>query len=210
MTWITPFDWMTSATVTVATPPASSVTVTLSPSTWRVSLQPPTVSTTCWPPSAGTRQRLDEAGGLDGGNERGVVGRVHGVFDDVLGLEHRRTADHRVFGQSVAGRESGDGENGANGSSAEKIEFHGMTSFLWDRYVPVETSGVTEGRPSQFRKFRSQRIMFRAQIRHQPPAVEARFACGHSAPGRQGSIGHDRRAPFLAGPLRGRVVRTQQ
>ena len=32
MTWITPFDWSTSAMVTVATPPVSSVSVILSPS----------------------------------------------------------------------------------------------------------------------------------------------------------------------------------
>jgi hypothetical protein len=46
MTWMTPFDWSTSAMVTVATPPFSSVTVTLPPA-FSVSSQPPTVLTLC-------------------------------------------------------------------------------------------------------------------------------------------------------------------
>ena len=32
----------------------------------------------------GTLQRVDQARGLHGGDERGVIRRVHGVLDDVL------------------------------------------------------------------------------------------------------------------------------
>ena len=46
---------------------------------------------------AGALQRLDQAGGLDGGDQRGVVLRVHRILDDVLVGRHRGAADHRVF-----------------------------------------------------------------------------------------------------------------
>jgi hypothetical protein len=39
---------------------------------------------------------VDEVGGLHGGDERGVVGRVDGVVDDVLVREHLLAADHRI------------------------------------------------------------------------------------------------------------------
>ena len=51
-TWMTPFDWSTSAMVTVATPPVSSVSVILSPSIFACRVQPPTVLTGCVPPSS--------------------------------------------------------------------------------------------------------------------------------------------------------------
>src|SRR5690606_23029388 len=56
-------------------------------------------------------QRLDQAGGLHGGNQRGVVGRVDGVFNDVLVGHHGGAADHRiVLGHSAT--DSGGGDHG--------------------------------------------------------------------------------------------------
>ena len=49
-------------------------------------------------------ERVDEAGRLDRGNERGVVGGIDRVLDDVPGVVHRRAPDHRVRGQHGAGR----------------------------------------------------------------------------------------------------------
>src|SRR5262245_55083724 len=45
MTWMQPFDCLTSAIVTVATSPFSSVSVILSPLIFAVSMHPPTVLT---------------------------------------------------------------------------------------------------------------------------------------------------------------------
>ena len=64
----------------------------------------------------GALQRLDQAGGLDGGDQRGVVLRVHGVLDDVLVGIHRRAADHRIVGIGDGrerGKRDGAGEQGA-------------------------------------------------------------------------------------------------
>src|SRR6185503_13877482 len=51
-TWMTPFDCLTSAMVTVAHLPDSSPTRTLLPSSLKVSSQPPTVLALCMPPSS--------------------------------------------------------------------------------------------------------------------------------------------------------------
>ena len=49
-TWITPFDWVTSAMVTLAVPPLSSITVTPAPAAVAVRLPPDTVLSTALPP----------------------------------------------------------------------------------------------------------------------------------------------------------------
>src|SRR5215217_698218 len=66
ITWMTPFDWITSGMVTLATVPFSSVTVILPSTSLRVSLQPPTVSTTCSPPSAATMPAMSVERALAG------------------------------------------------------------------------------------------------------------------------------------------------
>ena len=45
------------------------------------------------------RQRVDQAGGLDRGDQRGVVLRIDRVLDDVLGRIHGGAADHRILGR---------------------------------------------------------------------------------------------------------------
>jgi hypothetical protein len=42
----------------------------------------------------GTLERVDQTRRLDGGNERRVILRIHGIVDDVLRRIHRRTAHH--------------------------------------------------------------------------------------------------------------------
>ncbi len=48
-------------------------------------------------------QRVDQTGGLHGGNQGGVIGRVYGVFDDVALFQHRGAADIGVRGVSGLG-----------------------------------------------------------------------------------------------------------
>ena len=50
------------------------------------------------------RQRVDQAGGLDRGDQRRVILRIDGILDDVLGRIHRGAADHRVLGERAAGQ----------------------------------------------------------------------------------------------------------
>jgi hypothetical protein len=57
-------------------------------------------------------QRRDQAGRLDGDDERGVVFRVHRVLHDVFRGIHRRAADHHrlfVFHLRAVGRQHGAG-----------------------------------------------------------------------------------------------------
>jgi len=58
---------------------------------------------------AGTLQRVQEAGRLDDRDQRGVIGRVDGVVDDVLVGKHLRAADDRIL------RRGGDGTGRQNG-----------------------------------------------------------------------------------------------
>ena len=54
-------------------------------------------------------QRFNQAGGLYGGNQCGVISRVHGIIDDVLGGQHRGAAHDRLCADhgGQAGRGNG-------------------------------------------------------------------------------------------------------
>ncbi len=149
---------------------------------------------------ARARQRLDEAGSLDGGDERGVVGRVDGVLDDVLVLEHRGAADIRVRGISDAG-ESRHGEHGAGARRAES--FMGDFLPLGDRYVPVDDGQATGGNSGQFRKMRSRKkISFERRSGGETCDRLQIVLRAAMRRGRQEAIEKRSRAPLPAGPLR--------
>ena len=44
----------------------------------------------------GALQRVNQSGGLNSSDERRMIFRVNGVFDDILCLKHRGPADHWV------------------------------------------------------------------------------------------------------------------
>lgn len=57
-------------------------------------------------------QRFDQSCRLDSGDQGGVILGIHSIFDDVLVLEHRRTADLGVGGMGQGGAGEQEGSNG--------------------------------------------------------------------------------------------------
>ena len=89
---------------------------------------------------AGALQRLDQAGGLDGRDQRGVILRVDGVLDDVLVGIHGGAADHRVFGigsGGECGNSDGAGEQ-KGGEFAHDVKLLGLSFPLWGREGDTE------------------------------------------------------------------------
>lgn len=76
-------------------------------------------------PSA--RQGLDKTGSMHSGHERGVVGGVHGVLDDIFVSEHFSAAHHRVFAHGIIGKSRGRKDRG--GGCGKNCAFHKCISL---------------------------------------------------------------------------------
>src|SRR5262245_39778522 len=94
-------------------------------------------------------QCLDQARGLHGCHERGVVLRVDGVLDDVLRRIHRRAADcYGLFGREARDDRihcEAERENRGSGQSERRYTFHGSLRCSVCCPRKAETSRATEG-----------------------------------------------------------------
>jgi hypothetical protein len=108
------------------------------------------------------RERLDEIGGLDGGDEGLVIGGVHRVLDDVLVGVHRRAADHRVIhpGQRHGCRECKRAGGGKNLGAC-----HVVSPRLVAMPPTFLAGGHGEARSGQVKSFRFFRRTLKAVLR---------------------------------------------
>ena len=220
ITWMTPFDCLTSAIVTVATPPFSSVSVILSPillglqraatdSLNRVAatvigdhlgnggrhgfgrhdvagqhlgqlflvlrLQQRVdgagrqgieggIDRSEDRERTGAGQGLDQAGSLDGSDQRRVILGVDGILDNVLVFRHGGAADHGVFG--VGGDGTGCERDGKRERAKGGLEHFG---FLYPCVLdPSSAAELPSGRlfRSRYREHNKGRALVGGSFRH--------------------------------------------
>ena len=132
MTWMTPFDWKTSAVVMVAMPPLASVSMILPPDMVAVRSSPWTVLSVALPPPF-LIMPLELLGADAAGDD--VVGEdlVEGVF--VLGFDESLDGAGGEFGEGViGGREDGEGAGAVEGVD-QAASLDGGDEGLVDRRV---------------------------------------------------------------------------
>src|SRR5690606_32470879 len=86
------------------------------------------------------------------GHQRGVVGRVDGILDDVLVGEHGGTTDRRVVLGGHTG-DGGDGEQGAEGEGAQvrrDVHWEFPSVDIGPSALGEGTTEATEGRSEEF------------------------------------------------------------